>query len=184
MRTLRLASWEDITVTSAVTKRMLMHGFLIPYNKGSVATSRCTSTIASWGRKLFQSLHNAFWRMERMVSSALARTGMIVIIYSMCWILSCEGNPRGKRSVGEHQEMHDRGRFLQEWKRQQWLKEVMEELHTAVEVHPHDEGVEKPLGQREPSPLPRTPRYWETRSSIVPGDVRGLEEGDLSGLHR
>ncbi|XP_062919184.1 parathyroid hormone-like [Mobula hypostoma] len=124
-----------------------------------------------------------------MVSLTLARLGLIVVFCGMSWILSCEGRPRGMRSVTEHQEMHDRGHFLQDWRRLQWLEKVMEDLHTAVEVSPGDAGV----GKTEPPSLPQIPNYLEESSSRQQ-DMRpesflasGPEEGakwDLSGAQR
>nr|ADJ21810.1 parathyroid hormone 1 [Callorhinchus milii] len=56
---------------------------------------------------------------------------ILIILYTMFSVLQCDGKPIGKRTVSEHQEMHDRSRFLQEMRRQKWLEEVMKDMHTA-----------------------------------------------------
>ncbi|XP_072322925.1 parathyroid hormone-like [Scyliorhinus torazame] len=76
--------------------------------------------------------------MGKMVYLILKRPGLVAILYTMGWMMLCDGNPIGKRSVSEHQEMHDRSQFLQDLKRQWWLEKMMRDLHTAVEVLPQD----------------------------------------------
>ncbi|XP_055505288.1 parathyroid hormone 4 [Leucoraja erinacea] len=168
---------------------MLMHGFQTSYIRELFSHQDAPTQLPAVGKSKSSCRSSSEVGLEacetnfeesRMVSLNLAQVGIVVIFCSMSWLLPCEGNPRGRRTVSEHQEMHDRGRFLQDWKRMQWLEKIMESLHTAVEVLPNDAAAENLPGQREPSALPHTPGYREgIASSHQDLELGGALAGDL-----
>ncbi|XP_078273576.1 parathyroid hormone-related protein-like [Rhinoraja longicauda] len=61
---------------------------------------------------------------------------LTIALLVLCSSMTTHGNPVDggsikKRSVSEHQFMHDKGRSIQELQRRIWLNNVMGELHTA-----------------------------------------------------
>ncbi|XP_051886518.1 parathyroid hormone-related protein-like [Pristis pectinata] len=78
-------------------------------------------------------------------------------IFLLCCSMATYGKPVDeisnikKRSVSEHQFMHDKSRSIQELQRRIWLNNVMGELHTA-------EG--RGLAQSQPPRNPKHPATW------------------------
>uniref|UniRef100_UPI00398F6D55 parathyroid hormone-related protein-like n=1 Tax=Pristiophorus japonicus TaxID=55135 RepID=UPI00398F6D55 len=77
-------------------------------------------------------------------------------IFLLCCSMPTHGKPVDeisikKRSVSEHQFMHDKSRSIQELQRRIWLHNVMGELHTA-------EG--RALAQTQPARNPKHPATW------------------------
>ncbi|XP_059834207.1 parathyroid hormone-related protein-like isoform X1 [Hypanus sabinus] len=83
--------------------------------------------------------------------------GLNFAIFILCYSMATYGKPVDdisnikKRSVSEHQFMHDKSRSIQELQRRIWLNNVMGELHTA-------EG--RGLTQPQPPSSPKHPATW------------------------
>ncbi|XP_019934959.1 parathyroid hormone-related protein-like [Paralichthys olivaceus] len=92
-------------------------------------------------------LHHLFGL--RMCSIVLLHQWSLAV-FLLCSPVTLDGRPvdalssRTRRSVSHAQLMHDKGRSLQEFKRQMWLQELLEEVHTADEQAP-------PVQSRTPS---------------------------------